>query len=325
MTTALRLVLRALIIWAIEVVAFLVMIRFVPGVTVQDWRWAVLAVLVVALLNVFVRPVILLLSTRLGIFPFLLIPLLLNAVLVVVAAWMLPGFHVDGLWTAFLLAVGLAVLNAVFTAMLSIDDDDSFYRNVIRRLARRDSLSPASGVRRRIPRRSYPSACHGCGIGTSGTGVGTGGLTSMPSVSGLGWTGSLGKVSVTLGPICGIGGSSWEGASGITIGTGAGATGASTGTGTRTGITGGGSGGATVGTMMIGPVTGAGVNGVASTITATFVSYVSPPLPKTRTTIKPSPGFASDRSMVARMPSSTGSVPGGPSGRSWAADRPRPT
>ena len=67
----------------------------------------------------------------------MIVALLINAVLVAAAAWLLPAFTIDGLWTAFLLAIGLAVLNAVFSAMLSINDDDSFYRNVIRRLARR--------------------------------------------------------------------------------------------------------------------------------------------------------------------------------------------
>jgi uncharacterized membrane protein YvlD (DUF360 family) len=133
----LKLAVRALVIWAIEVVALLIMLRFLPGVSVDDWRAAGLAVLTIGLLNVVIRPIILLISAALGIFPFLLVALLLNAVLVLAASWLVPGFSVDGLWTAFLLAIGLAVLNAVFTAMLSINDDDSFYRNVIRRLARR--------------------------------------------------------------------------------------------------------------------------------------------------------------------------------------------
>ena len=63
---------------------------------------------------------------------FLLVALLLNGVLVMVAAWIVPGFEVDGLLTAFLVALGLAAINTVFTTLLSVNDDDSFYRNVIR-------------------------------------------------------------------------------------------------------------------------------------------------------------------------------------------------
>src|SRR4051812_39853355 len=133
----LKLARRALVIWVIEAIALLVMVGVLPGAAVTDVRSAVVAVVVIGLLNVFVRPIILRISAALGIIPFVLVAVLINAVLVAAAAWVLPGFTINGLGTAFLLAVGLAGLNAVFSAMLCINDDDSVYRNVIRRLARR--------------------------------------------------------------------------------------------------------------------------------------------------------------------------------------------
>lgn len=132
-----RLARRALVIWVIEVVALIVMVSILPGASVRDWRTAAVAVVLIGLLNAFVRPIILRVSAALGIIPFVLVAFVINAILVAAAAWILPTFTIDGLWTAFLLAVGLAVLNALFSAMLSINDDDSFYRNVIRRMARR--------------------------------------------------------------------------------------------------------------------------------------------------------------------------------------------
>jgi len=132
-----RLARRAVVIWVIEAIALIVMVALLPGASLTDWWTAGVAVIVIGLLNVLVRPIVLRMSAALGIIPFVLVAFLINAVLVAAAAWILPGLTIDGLWTAFLLAMGLAVLNAVFSAMLSINDDDSFYRNVIRRLARR--------------------------------------------------------------------------------------------------------------------------------------------------------------------------------------------
>src|SRR6185436_6088859 len=132
-----RLARRAVVIWVIEAIALIVMVALLPGASLTDWWTAGVAVIVIGLLNVLVRPIVLRISAALGMIPFLLVAFLINAVLVAAAAWILPGLTIDGLWTAFLLAMGLAVLNAVFSAMLSINDDDSFYRNVIRRLARR--------------------------------------------------------------------------------------------------------------------------------------------------------------------------------------------
>jgi putative membrane protein len=53
-----------------------------------------------------IRPVVLLFSARLGIIPFAVAALFLNAVLILLASYLLAGFSVDGLWTAFLLAIG---------------------------------------------------------------------------------------------------------------------------------------------------------------------------------------------------------------------------
>lgn len=146
MSALLRLAIRALLTWAIEVVALYLMLSYLPGTLVADWRSAVVAILVIGLLNALVRPAILLGAANLGVIPFLLVALLLNAALILVAAWIVPGFAVDGLTTAFLVALGLAGLNALFSAMLSVNDDDSFYRNVVRYFAQRQA--PTDGLDR---------------------------------------------------------------------------------------------------------------------------------------------------------------------------------
>ena len=137
MTWPLRIALRALVTWGIEAAGLYLMLQYLPGVAVVDWDVAFQAVLVIGLLNALVRPAILLAVANLGAILFLLVALLLNGVLVMVAAWIVPGFEVGGLLTAFLVALGLAAVNTVFTTLVSVNDDDSFYRNVIRSLARR--------------------------------------------------------------------------------------------------------------------------------------------------------------------------------------------
>jgi len=136
-TRTLKLGLRALVILVIDAVALMILLRFLPGVTVRSWASAFGAVLFIALLNALIRPVVLLISAKLGIIVFGAAALFLNAVLILLASSLLPGFSVDGLWTAFVLSIGLAVVTALLSWMFSINDDDSFYRNVIRRLARR--------------------------------------------------------------------------------------------------------------------------------------------------------------------------------------------
>jgi putative membrane protein len=133
----LKFVIRGTVIWAIEVAALGLLTVVLPGVSVTDRQIGVVAALLIALLNALVRPIVLLFAQNLGLVLFGLISLLLNGLLVLLATRVLPGFTVDTLWTAFLLAFGLAVLNTLASALLGINDDDSFYRNVIRWLQRR--------------------------------------------------------------------------------------------------------------------------------------------------------------------------------------------
>jgi uncharacterized membrane protein YvlD (DUF360 family) len=133
----LKLALRGLVTGAIEVVALVMLARVIPGVHVANVEIAVLAIVVIGLLNALLRPVVVLLAINLGLALFALIALVLNALMVLLASDLVAGFTVDTLWSAFLLALGLAVLNTLTSGVLGINDDDSFYRNVVRWLERR--------------------------------------------------------------------------------------------------------------------------------------------------------------------------------------------
>jgi len=133
----LRMVLRALVVWAIEVVALLFLTWLLPGLAVVDLWGAVATIFVIGLLNAVIRPLLLIFAVGLGLIPFAIIALFLNAVILMLAARFVTGLIVDGLFTAFVASIGLAALNAVLSGLLGINDEDSFYRNVVRKIARR--------------------------------------------------------------------------------------------------------------------------------------------------------------------------------------------
>jgi hypothetical protein len=63
--------------------------------------------------------------------------LLLNGAVVWAVAEIQPGLEVSGLGVGAVVAFGLTVVNTVVTSLLAIDDEDFWYRNVVRRQARR--------------------------------------------------------------------------------------------------------------------------------------------------------------------------------------------
>jgi hypothetical protein len=61
----------------------------------------------------------------------------LNGIVIWLAGQYVNGFEVDGLWTAMLTSLGLTIVNIIASSLLTIDDDSSWYRNVVRRRMRK--------------------------------------------------------------------------------------------------------------------------------------------------------------------------------------------
>lgn len=99
--------------WIVSVLAIVIASYLLPGVTVTLVGAIVLAV-VLALINLFVKPVLALLTLPITIVTLGLFSLVLNALLVMLAAAIVPGFDVAGFWSALFFAILLALINAVF-------------------------------------------------------------------------------------------------------------------------------------------------------------------------------------------------------------------
>ncbi|MBA2745141.1 MAG: phage holin family protein [Flavisolibacter sp.] len=74
----------------------------VPGVTISDAKTAILVALVLALLNAFLKPILVALTIPITIITLGLFLLVINILIVFLAARLVPGFQVDG-WVAALL------------------------------------------------------------------------------------------------------------------------------------------------------------------------------------------------------------------------------
>ena len=84
--------------------------RIVPGVEFTSTGSLVAAAVILGLVNAFVRPVMVVLTLPLTIVTLGLFLLVLNAAMIGLVAWMLPGFWVHGFWSGVAAAIitGLA-------------------------------------------------------------------------------------------------------------------------------------------------------------------------------------------------------------------------
>ncbi len=137
---------RLLAIWGIEVVGLLSMTWLMPGVTVDSLLTAVIAVAAIGLVNALLWPVLSYLVLPFAVLTLGLLSLVLNASLTLLASNFVEGFKVVDLWDAILLTLGLTAINAILSSLLTIDDDNSYYRNVVQRRVKRRKKPVETGV-----------------------------------------------------------------------------------------------------------------------------------------------------------------------------------
>lgn len=99
--------------WFIAALSISIAAYIVPGVTVT-LMGAFIAAVVLGALNLFIRPILVLLTLPITILTLGLFSLVINALLVMLAALFVPGFTVAGFWTALLFAFVLSIVNWVF-------------------------------------------------------------------------------------------------------------------------------------------------------------------------------------------------------------------
>ena len=104
-----------ILVWILNAVALLVVAYILPGISVASFGSALIAALVLGLLNMLVKPVLILLTLPITIVTLGLFLVVLNALLFWLAGSILRGFQVGGFWWA----VGGAILYSIISGLLS--------------------------------------------------------------------------------------------------------------------------------------------------------------------------------------------------------------
>jgi putative membrane protein len=93
----------------------LLLSKVLPGFEVRGWGAALLAAFVLGLLNAIVKPILFVLTLPLTIVTLGLFLLVLNAIVLGLTAWLVPGFAIPGgFGTTFLAALVLSVMGMVW-------------------------------------------------------------------------------------------------------------------------------------------------------------------------------------------------------------------
>ena len=110
--------LKLLLHWLLSAIALLIVSRLVPGFVVRGIEPALVAALVIGLLNATVGLVLKIITFPISILTLGLFLLVINGLMILVASSIVRGFHVYGWIPALWGAVVLAILGVIFRAIM---------------------------------------------------------------------------------------------------------------------------------------------------------------------------------------------------------------
>lgn len=116
MNLLLKLVISSLAVYA---TAYLL-----PGVHVPSFVSAIIVAVVVGLLNTFLKPILVILTIPATILTLGLFLLVINALIIMLAGYLLDGFTVDGFLWALLYSVVLSVITSILNSLSGVNKNN---------------------------------------------------------------------------------------------------------------------------------------------------------------------------------------------------------
>jgi putative membrane protein len=110
MKTFLKILLTAL--------AVIVLANILSGVTVTGYGAAIIVAIVIALLNMVVRPLLIFFTLPATLVTFGLFIFVINAIIILLADNLVDGFKVSGFWSALLFSILLSVFRSFLFSLL---------------------------------------------------------------------------------------------------------------------------------------------------------------------------------------------------------------
>lgn len=104
--------------WVLNALALFLVSRIIPGIQLSGFGAALVAVIIISLVNALIRPILLLLTLPINILTLGLFTFVLNAFMLMLAGSVTPGFHVDGFGSALIGSVLLSLVSTILHSLV---------------------------------------------------------------------------------------------------------------------------------------------------------------------------------------------------------------
>ena len=109
---------RLLAAWLINALALLALPYLLPSIHIASFTTALGVAVVLGLINAVIRPVLLLLTLPVTLLTLGLFIFIINGMMFLLAAWLLDGFVVDGIWAGVIGSVVYSLISWALTRLL---------------------------------------------------------------------------------------------------------------------------------------------------------------------------------------------------------------
>ncbi len=102
----------------ILITAFIVVAlsNFLPGTHIDNYYTGIWVAIVIGLMNIFIKPLLIILTLPVTIITFGLFLLVINAIIILLSSSLVNGFWVDGFWWALLFSLLLSFCQSILFA-----------------------------------------------------------------------------------------------------------------------------------------------------------------------------------------------------------------
>jgi len=111
-------VLRLVVVWILHTLALLAVAYLMPSVRIESFATALIAAALLGLANTVIRPLLILLTLPVTVLTLGLFILVINGLIFLGIAHLVPGFQVAGLWAAILAAILYSIFSWLLAALV---------------------------------------------------------------------------------------------------------------------------------------------------------------------------------------------------------------
>ena len=109
---------RILLVWLVNTLALIAVAYLMPSISVANFSSALIAALILGLVNAFIRPLLILLTLPVTVISLGLFIFVINGLLFWLVGSVTDGFTVQGFWAGFLGAILFSIVSWALSALV---------------------------------------------------------------------------------------------------------------------------------------------------------------------------------------------------------------